>query len=189
MTVASSGPGAVGGALGVRLALAGERVICVAEAGDRGARSPRDGLTLVTDDGARATGAARGRGAAERARRPPARRRSKAHGSLTTALSRIGRAEPGVVLPLLNGLEHMDVLRAQLRERRGGDHRPLRGVSGVADADRPADSGRRERRRYRGSGAAGTRRHRHAGRRQREGCAVGEARPAGSDRRADVGGW
>lgn len=108
MTTAVLGPGAVGGALGVRLARAGERVICVARP-ETAAVITTEGLTLVTDDG-------------ERVERLEATEQLaepvdlllvtvKAYG-LEDGISRIG-AEPAVVLPLLNGLEHMDVLRAR----------------------------------------------------------------------------
>ena len=46
MTVAVLGPGAVGGALGVRMALAGERVVCVARP-EAAAAITSDGLTLA----------------------------------------------------------------------------------------------------------------------------------------------
>jgi 2-dehydropantoate 2-reductase len=108
VTTAVLGPGAVGGALGVRLALAGEQVICIARPQTATAIAA-EGLTLVTDDG-------------EHTERLEATElldepvdlllvTVKAHG-LEDGISRI-RAGPAVVLPLLNGLEHMDVLRAR----------------------------------------------------------------------------
>ena len=48
MTTAILGPGAVGASLAVRLALAGERVICVARL-ETAAAVRDDGLTLVYD--------------------------------------------------------------------------------------------------------------------------------------------
>jgi 2-dehydropantoate 2-reductase len=108
VTTAVLGPGAVGGALGVRLALSGERVICVAR--PRTAAAIADaGLTLVTDD-------------AEQSMRLEAREQLdervdlllvtvKAPG-LEDGIARI-RAEPELVLPLLNGLEHIGVLRGR----------------------------------------------------------------------------
>ena len=145
----------------MRLALAGERVICVARP-ETARAIAEQGMTLVTDDGEETV---RLEAVEELAEPVDLLLVTVKSYSLDDGISRI-EAEPGVVLPLLNGLEHMGVLRRRFRERRGGDHRPLRGVSGVADADRPADSGRCERRRYRGSGAAGTGWHRHARRRQ-----------------------
>jgi 2-dehydropantoate 2-reductase len=107
MSVAVMGPGAVGGALGVRMALAGERVVCVARP-DTAAAIAAGGLTLVTDDG-------------EHTERLEVTERLEEHVDLLLVtvkayglddgISHI-RAEPGLVLPLLNGLEHMDVLRA-----------------------------------------------------------------------------
>jgi 2-dehydropantoate 2-reductase len=110
MTTAILGPGAVGGSLAVRLALAGEQVVCVAKPETVGAIRD-DGLTLVQDG-------------EELAARPEAVEALdepvdlllvtvKAYG-LVGALARV-RAEPGLVLPLLNGLEHMTTLRARFR--------------------------------------------------------------------------
>jgi 2-dehydropantoate 2-reductase len=111
VTTAVLGPGAVGGALGVRLALAGERVTCVAR--PETARAIRDaGLTLVTDGG-------------EQTVQLEVRERLdepvdlllvtvKAYG-LDDAISRVA-SEPDVVLPLLNGLEHIGVLRARFAD-------------------------------------------------------------------------
>ncbi len=106
MTVAVLGPGAVGGALGVRMARAGERVVCVAKP-EAAAAIARDGLTLAVDDD-------------EHLERLEAHERLeepvdlllvtvKAFG-LDDAIARID-GEPGIVLPLLNGLEHMAALR------------------------------------------------------------------------------
>lgn len=108
MSVAILGPGAVGGALAVRMALAGEDVVCVARP-ETAVAIAGEGLTLATDE-------------AERAARVDARAQLdepvslllvtvKAYG-LDDALDRI-RAEPALVLPLLNGLEHMETLRAR----------------------------------------------------------------------------
>jgi 2-dehydropantoate 2-reductase len=108
MTTAVLVPGAVGGALGVRMARGGERVICVAKP-ETAAAIAADGLTLETENGEQTE---------------PLEAHAdleepvdlllvtvKAYG-LDDAISRI-RAEPALVLPLLNGLEHMDVLRAR----------------------------------------------------------------------------
>ena len=108
MSVAVLGPGAVGGALGVRMALAGERVVCVARP-ETAAAIAAEGLTLVTDDGERTEQLE----ATERLEEPADLLlvTVKAYG-LDDGISHI-RTEPGLVLPLLNGLEHMDVLRAR----------------------------------------------------------------------------
>lgn len=108
MTTAVLGPGAVGGALGVRLALAGERVICVARPPTASAIAD-EGLTLVTDDDERTERLE----AAEELDEPVDLLlvTVKAYG-LEDGISRI-RVEPGVVLPLLNGLEHIEVLRGR----------------------------------------------------------------------------
>jgi 2-dehydropantoate 2-reductase len=109
-TVAVLGPGAVGGALGVRMARGGERVICVAK--PEAARSiAEEGFTLRTDGGEHTE-----RLAAVTELEEPVDLllvTVKAY-ALDDALARIG-AEPGLVLPLLNGLEHMEALRARFR--------------------------------------------------------------------------
>jgi 2-dehydropantoate 2-reductase len=107
MSVAVLGPGAVGGALGVRMALAGERVVCVARP-ETAAAIAAEGLTLVTDDGEHTEQLE----ATEQLEEPVDLLlvTVKAYG-LDDGISHI-RTEPGLVLPLLNGLEHMDVLRA-----------------------------------------------------------------------------
>jgi 2-dehydropantoate 2-reductase len=107
MSVAVLGPGAVGGALGIRMALAGERVICVARS-ETAAVIAAEGLTLVTDDGE----CTERLEVTERLEEPVDLLlvTVKAYG-LDDGISNI-QTEPGLVLPLLNGLEHMDVLRA-----------------------------------------------------------------------------
>jgi 2-dehydropantoate 2-reductase len=106
VTVAVLGPGAIGGALAVRLARAGERVVCVARP-ETAELISRDGLSLVQDGD-------------ELHARPDAQATLsepvdlllvsvKAY-DLAAALERV-TAEPAFVLPLLNGLEHMPVLR------------------------------------------------------------------------------
>ena len=105
-TVAVLGPGAVGGTLAVRLAAAGRDVVCVARA-ETARRIRNDGITLRAPDGS------------QRARPDAVERLEdtvdvllvavKAP-SLDEALSRVGGA-PRVVVPLLNGLEHLDVMR------------------------------------------------------------------------------
>lgn len=108
MTTAVLGPGAVGGALGVRLARSGERVICVARP-QAAAAIAAEGLTVVTNDGEHTERLE----VVEQLDEPVELLlvTVKAYG-LDDGISRI-RAEPAVVLPLLNGLEHLDVLRAR----------------------------------------------------------------------------
>jgi 2-dehydropantoate 2-reductase len=108
MSTAVLGPGAVGGALAARMALAGERVICVARP-DTARAITAVGLTLVADDDEQTVSLE----AAEQLAEPVDLLivTVKAYG-LEDGMSRI-RAEPAVVLPLLNGLEHIDVLRAR----------------------------------------------------------------------------
>ena len=111
MSVAVLGPGAVGGALGVRLALSGQRVVCVARP-ETGAAIRDGGLTLVHDAGESTV-----RLDAVEALEEPVDLllvTVKAYG-LEDGITRI-RAEPGLVLPLLNGLEHMTVLRSRFRD-------------------------------------------------------------------------
>jgi 2-dehydropantoate 2-reductase len=110
VTTAILGPGAVGASLAVRLGLGGDRVICVARPGTAAAIRD-DGLTLVYE------------GEELRARPEAVDRLDepvelmlvavKAPG-LVHALARV-LAEPELVLPLLNGLEHMAVLRERFR--------------------------------------------------------------------------
>ena len=103
------GPGAVGGALAVRLALAGHGVVCVARPASVEVIA-RDGLELVWE------------GQRLRAR-PEAVERLDAPVELLLvtvkaplleeALGRIEHA-PTIALPLLNGLEHLGAIRAAL---------------------------------------------------------------------------
>jgi 2-dehydropantoate 2-reductase len=111
-TIAVLGPGAVGGALAVRLALAGRRVVCVARP-ETAAAIASDGLSLVVGD-----------------ERLTARSDVVEHLSqpvdlllvavksqtLEAALDRVDAqaVEGSVVVSLLNGLEHVDLLRARL---------------------------------------------------------------------------
>jgi len=108
VSVAILGPGAVGGTLAVRLALAGEDVVCVARRETVEAIA-RDGLAL---DHRGATLQARPR--AEETLDEPVELllvTVKAPG-LDEARARV-RTEPELVLPLLNGIEHMEVLRTR----------------------------------------------------------------------------
>jgi 2-dehydropantoate 2-reductase len=107
MTVAVLGPGAVGGALAVPLALAGTRVICVARP-HTAAAIAHEGLTLE-------------RCGEELYAQPEATHELRdpvdvllvtvKAPALEDALALV-RAECDTVLPLLNGLEHADALRA-----------------------------------------------------------------------------
>jgi len=110
VTTAILGPGAVGGSLAVRLALAGERVICVART-ETAAAIRGGGLTLVYED------------EELRARPEAVETLEEPVGlllvtvkapALAEAVDRV-RAEPELVLPMLNGLEHMAVLRDRFR--------------------------------------------------------------------------
>jgi len=114
-TAAVLGPGAVGGALAVRLANAGVTVVCVAHPEAAGLVALA-GLVLESPEG---TLSARVQ-VVERLVKPvdlllvtvkaPA---------LDDAVERIDASavEHGVVLPLLNGIEHMDVLRGRFDGR------------------------------------------------------------------------
>ncbi len=107
MTILS--PGAVGGMLAVRLALAGRRVVCVARP-ETAAAIRRHGLTLAT-------------GGQELHARPQVVERLEEPGGLLlvavkapdlpAALDRIG-APPSLILPFLNGLEHLAVIGRRL---------------------------------------------------------------------------
>jgi 2-dehydropantoate 2-reductase len=108
-TVAVLGPGAVGGALAVPLALCGADVVCIGRA-ESIAAIEREGLTLVRQ----------GEEFHARLRAAETLRESvdlllitvKAPG-LDRALDRV-EADPAIVLPLLNGIEHMEVVRSRL---------------------------------------------------------------------------
>ena len=114
-TIGVLGPGGVGGALAVRLALAGHRVICVAR-GDAAAAIRRDGITLDLQ------------GEELHARPEVADELDEPVGlllvtvkatGLADALRRVdaGAVEKGVAVPLLNGVEHVVVIRAALGPR------------------------------------------------------------------------
>jgi 2-dehydropantoate 2-reductase len=114
-TAAVLGPGAVGGSLAVRLANAGVQVICVAHPEAVGLIALA-GLVVESPEG---TLTARVE-VVERLAKPVDLLlvTVKAPG-LDDAVERVdpGAVESGVVLPLLNGLEHMDVLRARFDGR------------------------------------------------------------------------
>jgi 2-dehydropantoate 2-reductase len=111
-TVAVLGPGAVGTVFAVPLMRAGHRVVCVARA-EAVAAIRREGLTLV-----RHSGASEARPEAVETLEEPVAVllvTVKAF-ALEEALERIG-AEPRTTVPLLNGLEHVERLRARLGGR------------------------------------------------------------------------
>ena len=132
MTIAILGPGGVGGLLAGALDRAGERVVVVA----------RDSTAaVISSQGLRVSSVSLGEFTAHpravEALEEPAEAlivATKAQG-LEGALDRI-RTEPGLVLPLLNGLDHIAFLRRRLRPEsvlagsiRVEADRPARGVA------------------------------------------------------------
>jgi 2-dehydropantoate 2-reductase len=114
-TVAVLGPGAVGGALAVRLSHAGVRTICVARPEAVGILA-LSGLVLESPEG---TLTARME-ASERLEQPVGLLLVTVKApALEEALERVDpdAVSGGVVLPLLNGLEHMEVLRERFDGR------------------------------------------------------------------------
>jgi 2-dehydropantoate 2-reductase len=111
-TVAVLGPGAVGTVFAVPLTRAGYRVVCVARA-EAVAAIRREGLTLV-----RRSGASEARPEAVETLEEPVAVLLVAVKAfaLEEALARID-AEPRTIVPLLNGLEHVERLRALLGGR------------------------------------------------------------------------
>lgn len=114
-TAAVLGPGAVGGSLAVRLANAGVNVVCVAHPEAAGLIALA-GLVVETPEGTLS------------ARVEVAERLAKPVDLLLVTVKALGlddaveRVDPsavehGVVLPLLNGIEHMDLLRARFDGR------------------------------------------------------------------------
>jgi 2-dehydropantoate 2-reductase len=111
-TVAVLGPGAVGTVFAVPLARAGYRVVCVARP-ETAAAIRHEGLTLVRHDGA-----LQARPEAVEALDEPVELlvvSVKAY-ALEEALERVA-AEARTIVPLLNGLEHVERLRALLGGR------------------------------------------------------------------------
>ena len=115
-TVAILGPGAVGGALAVHLSSAGVRIVCIARA-ELAKALAHSGISLEIEGGETLVA------------RPEVREELtqpvtvlviavKAH-QLEDALEHIDPAavENALVVPLLNGLEHMDVLRERFGPR------------------------------------------------------------------------
>jgi 2-dehydropantoate 2-reductase len=114
-TVAVLGPGAVGGTLAVRLSLAGVPLVCVARPEMVGIIS-LSGLVLESPEG---TLTARPEVAEELARPVGLLLVTVKAPALDEALERVEpeAVSDGVVLPLLNGLEHMEVLRERFPGR------------------------------------------------------------------------
>ncbi len=111
-TVGVLGPGAVGAALAVPLALSAVRVVCIAR-GETAEAIAREGLTLD-----RCGETLHARPSATDELREPVELllvTVKAP-ALDDALGRIA-AEATTVLPLMNGLEHVDAIRARLDGR------------------------------------------------------------------------
>ena len=114
-TAAVLGPGAVGGALAVRLANTGVHVVCVAHPEAAGLIALA-GLVVESPEG---TLAARVEVVEQLAKPVDLLLVTVKAPGLDDAVERVepGVVANGVVLPLLNGLEHMDVLRARFGDR------------------------------------------------------------------------
>ncbi len=114
-TAAVLGPGAVGGALAVRLANTGVHVVCVAHPEAAGLIALA-GLVVESPEG---TLAARVEVVEQLAKPVDLLLVTVKAPGLDDAVERVdpGAVANGVVLPLLNGLEHMDVLRARFGDR------------------------------------------------------------------------
>jgi 2-dehydropantoate 2-reductase len=114
-TVAVLGPGAVGGSLTVRLSLAGVPVVCVARPETVGIIA-LSGIAVESPDGAATVRPE----VAEELERPVGILLVTVKApALEEALERVSpeAVAEGVVLPLLNGLEHLDVLRRRFAGR------------------------------------------------------------------------
>jgi 2-dehydropantoate 2-reductase len=114
-TAAVLGPGAVGGTLAVRLANAGVQVICVAHAEAAGLIALA-GLVVESPEG---TLTARVEVVEQLAKPVDLLLVTVKAPALDDAVARVDPSvvERGVVVPLLNGLEHLDVLRARFDGR------------------------------------------------------------------------
>ena len=114
-TVAVLGAGGVGGMLAVRLALAGNRVVCIART-ETAAAIAREGLTLECR---RETVQVRPEAVTQLAEPVDLLLVSVKAFGLDDALARVDRSAVAhaVVLPLLNGLEHVDLIRERLGRR------------------------------------------------------------------------
>ena len=131
--IAVLGPGGVGGLLAGALARAGQQVTVVAR---------ESTAELIADRGLEVDGVRLGRftaqpGAVARLTEPADVLivATKATG-LDAALDRI-ETDPGLVLPLLNGVDHMAVLRARFPAAAVGGHDPVAAGSIRVEADRP----------------------------------------------------
>ncbi len=114
-TVAVLGPGAVGGSLAVRLSLAGVPVVCVARPETVGIIA-LSGIAVESPDGAATVRPE----VAEELERPVGLLLVTVKApALEEALERVDPAavSEGVVLPLLNGLEHMELVRRRFPGR------------------------------------------------------------------------
>ena len=109
------GPGAVGGSLAVRLTNSGVRVVCVAHPEAVGLIALA-GLVVESSEG---TSSARMEVVEQLARPVDLLLVTVKAPALADAVERVDpeAVANGVVLPLLNGLEHMDVLRARASAR------------------------------------------------------------------------
>jgi 2-dehydropantoate 2-reductase len=112
-TVGVLGPGAVGGVLAVGLTEAGVRVVCIARPGTAEAISA-DGLTLKHLDGVET---ARPEVTTELTEPVDLLLVTVKAPALDDALDRVG-ATATTVVPLLNGIEHMQTLRERLPDSR-----------------------------------------------------------------------
>jgi 2-dehydropantoate 2-reductase len=114
-TAAVLGPGAVGGSLAVRLANAGVQVICIAHPEAAGLVALA-GLVVESPEG---TLTARVEVVEQLARPVDLLLVTVKAPGLDDAIERVDPSvvERGVVVPLLNGLEHMDVLKARFDGR------------------------------------------------------------------------
>lgn len=114
-TAAVLGPGAVGGALAVRLANTGVHVVCVAHPEAAGLIALA-GLVVESPEG---TLAARVEVVEQLAKPVDLLLVTVKAPGLDEAVERVDpdAVAKGVVLPLLNGLEHVDVLRARFGDR------------------------------------------------------------------------
>ena len=114
-TVDVLGPGAVGGSLAVRLANAGVHVVCIAHPESAGLIALA-GLVVESREG---TASARVEVVERLAKPVDLLLVTVKAPALEDAIERVepGAVVDGVVVPLLNGLEHMDLLRARFDGR------------------------------------------------------------------------
>jgi 2-dehydropantoate 2-reductase len=113
MTVAVLGPGAVGGVLAVGLAQAGVRVVCIARP-EAAELIASDGLSLQRPEG---TETARPDAVTELQEPVELLLVTVKAPALDEALERV-QASVATVIPLLNGIEHMEAIREGLPESR-----------------------------------------------------------------------